>query len=61
VLHGLRVKLDKTEAIWVGSRLGSDKKLLPEKTFSLEYLWKILTFGDSFQSLKRSKNFGQFW
>jgi hypothetical protein len=28
---GLRVNLDKTEAIWVGSRLGSDKQLLPVK------------------------------
>jgi hypothetical protein len=31
VCAGLRVNLDKTEAIWVGSRLGSDEKLLPEK------------------------------
>jgi len=28
---GRQVNLDKTEAIWVGSRLGSDKKLLPVK------------------------------
>jgi hypothetical protein len=31
VCPGLRVNLDKTEAIWVGSRLGSDNRLLPEK------------------------------
>jgi hypothetical protein len=34
VCPGLRVNLDKTEAILVGSRLGSDTILLPEKTFS---------------------------
>ena len=31
VCAGLLVSLDKTEAICVGSRLGSDNKLLPEK------------------------------
>ena len=31
VCPGLGVNLDKTEAILVGSRLGSDKILLPEK------------------------------
>ena len=31
VYAGLRVSLDKTEAISVGSRLGSDDKLLPKK------------------------------
>ena len=37
----LRVNLDKTEDIWVGSRIGSNTKLLPEKTFSLEFFWEI--------------------
>ena len=31
VCAGLRVNLDKTEAAWVGSRLGSDKKSCYQK------------------------------
>ena len=50
VCAGLRVNLDKTEAIWVGSRLGSDEKLLPGKhlSWNTSGKFKLLFF---FQSL----------
>jgi hypothetical protein len=37
---GLRVNLDKTEAIWLGSRRSCHEQLLPDKHF-IELFWKI--------------------
>ena len=57
---GLKVNLDKTEAIWIGSKTGSQEKLLPEKKLSWNYTWKFKLLGicfDLFQKDKTSINF----
>jgi hypothetical protein len=54
VCAGLRVNLDKTEAIWVGSRLGSDEKLLPEKhlVWNTSGISSKIFHGDIFKFVK---------
>jgi hypothetical protein len=50
VCAGLRANLDKTEAIWVASRLGSDTKLLPEKHLAWNTSGKIKLLGNHFMT-----------
>ena len=57
VCAGLRVNLDKTEAIWVGSRLGSDKKLLPKKHLVWNTSGKFKLLGIHFNLYKEDKTF----
>ena len=57
VCVGLRVKLDKTEATWVGSKLGSDKKLLPEKHLAWNTFGKFKLLGIHFNLYKEEKTF----
>jgi hypothetical protein len=39
---GLRINIDKTEAIWIGSRKGCLDKLLPELNLSWNFSGKLL-------------------
>jgi len=48
VCAGLRVNLDKTEAIWASSKLDSDKKLLPEKHLAWNTSGKFKLLGIHF-------------
>jgi hypothetical protein len=57
VCAGLRVNPDKTEAIWVGSRLGSDKKLLPKKHLVWNTSGKFKLLGIHFNLYKEDKTF----
>jgi hypothetical protein len=60
VCAGLRVNLDKTEAIWVGSRLGSDEKLLPEKHLVWNTSGKFKLLGIHFNLYKEDKTFENY-
>jgi hypothetical protein len=62
VCAGLRVNLDKTKAIWNGSRLCSDKQLLPEKHLAWNTSGKFKLLGIHFNFYKEDKtleNFGE--
>jgi hypothetical protein len=62
VCTGLRVNLDKTKAIWNGSRLCSDKQLLPEKHLAWNTSGKFKLLGIHFNFYKEDKtleNFGE--
>jgi hypothetical protein len=61
VCAGLRVNLDKTEAIWDGSRLGSDEKLLPEKHLVWNTSGKFKLLGIHFNLYKEDKTFEKLW
>ena len=52
---GLRVNVDKTEAIWVGSRLGSNEKLLPNRKLSWNTSGKFKLLGIRFNLLNEDK------
>ena len=60
VCAGLWVNLDKTEAIWVDSGLGSDKQLLPEKQLAWNTSGKFILLGIHFNLYKRDKAFETF-
>ena len=57
---GLRVNLDKAEAIWVGSRLGCDKKLLPVKHLAWNTSGKFKLLGIHFNLYKEDKTFENY-
>ena len=57
---GLLINLDKTEAIWVGSRLGSDKKLLPVKHLGWNTSGKFKLLGIHFNLYKEDKTFENY-
>ena len=57
---GLRVNLDKTEAIWLGSRQSCHEQLLPDKHLLWNFSGKFKLLGISFnlsESDKTLKNF----
>ena len=55
VCAGLRVNLDKPEAILIGSRLCSDKKLLPERYLAWNTSGKFKLLGIHFNLYKEGK------
>ena len=57
---GLKVNLDKTEAIWIGSKTGSQEKLLPEKKLSWNYTGKFKLLGICFDLFQEDKTLINF-
>ena len=57
---GLRVNLDKNEAIWVPSGLGSDNKLLPVKHLAWNTSGKFKLLGIHFNLYKEDKTFENY-
>ena len=57
---GLRMNIDKTEAIWIGSRKGCSDKLLPELNLSSNFSGKFKLLGIHFDLLQKDKTLINF-
>ena len=57
---GLRVNLDKTEAIWLGSRQSCHEQLLPDKHLSWNFSGKFKLLGISFNLSESDKTLENF-
>jgi hypothetical protein len=57
---GLRINIDKTEAIWIGSRKGCSDKLLPELNLSSNFSGKFKLLGIHFDLLQKDKTLINF-
>jgi hypothetical protein len=56
----LRINIDKTEAIWIGSRKGCSDKLLPELNLSWNFSRKFKLLGIHFDLLQKDKTLINF-
>jgi hypothetical protein len=57
---GLRINIDKTQAIWIGSRKGCLDKLLPELNLSWNFSGKFKLLGIHFDLLQKDKTLINF-
>ena len=57
---GLRVNLDKIEAIWLGSRRSCHEQLLPDKLLSWNVSGKFKLLGVTFNLSESDKTLGNF-
>lgn len=57
---GLRANLDKTQAVWIGSKVGSRDILLPEKNLLWNHSGKFKLLGIYYDLTKPDKTLGNF-
>ena len=57
---GLRANLDKTEAIWIGSKIHSKDKLVPERNLNWNQTGKFKLLGIKFDLFNQDKTFLNF-
>ncbi len=54
------MNLEKTESIWIGSKLGSNEVLLPQKNLAWNVSGKFKMLGIMFQLFERDKTICNF-